>query len=87
MVVDVDKADNDDGDMALLDDVFMATGTGIGDPGATKPLMGTEVWNKWKDRLVELGKDHQIVTEKCDRRFRFGNNQVLDAKTAVTFRV
>ena len=50
------------------EEILAAIGTGVGDTGATQPVMGAEVWAQWRDRLAELGKMEEIVIEKCHRR-------------------
>ena len=76
----------------MLEDVFdtlpdnvleefnlMEAGKGIGDSGATKPVVGIEIWKEWMVKLKEKALLKEVRYEKC-RQFRFGNQQVLTAK-------
>ncbi|CAK0860309.1 unnamed protein product, partial [Prorocentrum cordatum] len=47
----------------LLEEVNLATGKGVGDSGATKPVMGLDEWPKWRKKLTDMGTSRQIKTE------------------------
>ena len=49
--------------------------------------MGSEVWRDWRSKLFELGLGAEIVHEMCSRKFRFGDQAILEAKEIVTFPV
>ena len=71
-----------------IEDIYAVEASkGNADGGATKPVMGKKTWKQWVDILVSKGKLGKVIYDKCERRFRFGNNNVLVAKTVVTFNV
>ncbi|CAK0840096.1 unnamed protein product [Prorocentrum cordatum] len=70
-----------------LEEVNLATGKGVGDSGATKPVMGLDEWPKWRKKLTDMGMADQITTERCQKTFRFGNDVTATAKQMVTFPV
>ena len=71
-----------------IEDIFAVdAGKGIADGGATKPVMGKTTWKSWMHILASKGKLGSVHYVKCERRFRFGNNNILVARQMVTFRV
>ena len=85
-----DHADNDVEDMRLeCDEIYLTSqdiGVAIADGGATKPIIGTDTWTLWLQRITELGMADHVVYQPCRRRFRFGNQQVLVSTRRATFR-
>ncbi|CAK0898147.1 unnamed protein product, partial [Prorocentrum cordatum] len=61
-----------------------ATGMGVGDSGATKPVMGLEGWPAWLEKLQKMGLSSEIHTATCHKTFRFGNDETATAKQQVT---
>ncbi|CAK0792453.1 unnamed protein product [Prorocentrum cordatum] len=70
-----------------LEEVSLATGKGVGDSGATKPVMRLDEWPKWRKKLTDMGMADQITTQRCQKTFRFGNDATATAKQMVTFPV
>ncbi len=70
-----------------FEEVNLATGKGVGDSGATKPVMGLEEWPNWRKKLTDMGMADQITTERCQKTFRFGNDATATAKQRVTLPV
>ncbi|CAK0898302.1 unnamed protein product, partial [Prorocentrum cordatum] len=70
------------------EEVFLLTvGKGIGDGGATRPVMGDKVWAQWEELLRVKQLLHEVKYEKSDRRFRFGDGKTLEAQKAVALSV
>ena len=69
------------------DEINLATEKGIGDSGATKPIMGLDERPKWRKKITEMGFAHHILTKRCDKTFRFGNDDTATAKQMVAFPV
>ena len=51
--------------------------------------MGSETWSEWKKTIMAKKRMDDVKVEKCQRRFRFGDDKVLVAtmKVALTVRV
>ena len=88
MVQDEDIDDDkcyacDDVGVEIEDILFVTAGKGVADGGATKPVMGLDTWKSWMTVLQAKGRLGSVEYEKCNRRFRFGNNNVLVARQLV----
>ena len=60
-------------------------GEAIVDSGATRTIVGEQIWNKWVNEFPEQLGD--VQTHKVVRDFRFGGGEVLRSSYDVTFRV
>ena len=92
MVEDMTEKDTTDTDDVKLEceEVFLTSldvGMAISDSGATKPIIGTETWTLWLQRITQLGLAGHVSYQPCRRRFRFGNQQVCTSTRTVTFKV
>ena len=58
-------------------------GDGIADCGATRPVIGEEVWHQWVEILRASGLDQMVEYNKVDRTFKYGNGQVLPSSYEV----
>ena len=70
-------------DEVLLVDV----GKAVENRGATQPVIGAETWKLWVAALQDRGLGDRVEYERCNRVFKFGNDQMSTAKHMVTFPV
>ena len=62
-----------------------ATGQAIVDSGASRTIVGEEVWRKWLEETNLQGKDLKVETKSVVRDFRFGDGGVSRSHYEIEF--
>jgi hypothetical protein len=66
---------------------YVEPGKGIQDSGYTSPVMGEKTWEHWLQVLQQKSLEDRVQSEKGRKVFKFGNGNVSDSTTKVTFPV